>query len=278
MVASSLDDGIRTKGHVIMLSRQKMSANEMMIANPASPALVKTIEMPKGYVDTNHQHTWHQVIFPITGLVQTKTEIYQHLVPHTSALFIPADLEHESVALSNTTFIGIYINPAFCRTYNKQVRTVSLTPFLRELLQEIPKRCAGPRDELLRLLDVLHDQIFKEEVVSFQLLLPKDRRLRIVFDKLIETPSLDWSLKAWGDAVGASERTLSRLFFKELNTSFPLWRQHLRLVYSLTLLDDNLSIQAIADKIGYQNDSSYIKAFKRHFLTTPQQFRKHANQ
>jgi hypothetical protein len=59
MVASSLDDRIRTKGHLMMLSRQTMSANEMMIANSASPALVKIIEMPKGYVDANHQHTWH---------------------------------------------------------------------------------------------------------------------------------------------------------------------------------------------------------------------------
>ena len=279
MVASKLKDRIRTKGHVIMLNRQEMSANEMMIANPASPALVKTIEMSKGYIDSNHQHTWHQVIFPITGLVQTKTAYYQHLVPHTSALFIPANLEHESVALTNTTFIGIYINPTLCRTYNQQVRTISLTPFLRQLLQEIRKRCSGSenRDALVRLLDVLHDQIFKEEIVTFQLLLPKDRRLRIIFDQLIETPSLDWSLTVWGEVVGASERTLSRLFLKELKTSFPRWRQHLRLIYSLTLLDENLSIQTIADKIGYQNDSSYIKAFKRHFETTPQQFRMHSH-
>lgn len=44
-----------------------MTSNEMMAANPHSAALVKTIDMPKGYIDAMHQHTWHQVIFPIKG-------------------------------------------------------------------------------------------------------------------------------------------------------------------------------------------------------------------
>ncbi|BAJ03158.1 transcriptional regulator, AraC/XylS family [Shewanella violacea DSS12] len=251
----------------------------MMAANPRSPALVKTIEMPKGYVDTRHHHDWHQVIFPIKGLLQTESEYYQHLVPHTSALFVPATLEHQSIALSNTSFIGIYINPKFCKTYSMQVRSISLTPFLKELLQEIRRKAlvADNQDELLHLLEVLHDQILRDEVFTFQLLLPQDRRLKLIFDYLTERPALDWSLKMWGEKVGASERTLSRLFVKEFKTSFPLWRQHLRLIYSLSLLDENLTIQAIADKIGYQNDSSYIKAFKVYFDTTPQQFRANGN-
>ena len=89
-----------------MLTRQieshtgVVTSNKMMAANPNSPALVKTIDMQKGYIDAMHQHTWHQVIFPLKGLLQTQTEHYQHLVPHTSALFVPAGISHESIALS----------------------------------------------------------------------------------------------------------------------------------------------------------------------------------
>ncbi|MEZ8717665.1 helix-turn-helix domain-containing protein [Vibrio splendidus] len=252
-----------------------ITSNEMMVANPNSPALVKTIDMPKGYVDAMHQHTWHQVIFPLKGLLQTKTEHYQHLVPHTSALFVPAGIQHESIALSHTTFVGIYLNPAFGIKYEPQVRTITLTPFLNELLQEIRRQCEGlvSDEEVSRLLSVLHDQIMKDNIQTFQLLLPKDRRLKLIFEALTEAPTLDFSLKEWGDKVGASERTLSRLFSKEFNTSFQLWRQQIRLIYSLSLLDEEFSIQSIADQIGYQNDSSYIKAFKAYFNVTPQQFR-----
>ncbi|MEZ8125652.1 helix-turn-helix domain-containing protein [Vibrio splendidus] len=252
-----------------------ITSNEMMVANPNLPALVKTIDMPKGYVDAMHQHTWHQVIFPLKGLLQTKTEHYQHLVPHTSALFVPAGIQHESIALSHTTFVGIYLNPAFGIKYEPQVRTITLTPFLNELLQEIRRQCEGlvSNEEVSRLLSVLHDQIMKDNIQTFQLLLPEDRRLKLIFEALTEAPTLDLSLKEWGDKVGASERTLSRLFSKEFNTSFQLWRQQIRLIYSLSLLDEELSIQHIADQVGYQNDSSYIKAFKASFNVTPQQFR-----
>ncbi|UWZ98640.1 helix-turn-helix domain-containing protein [Vibrio splendidus] len=252
-----------------------ITSNEMMVANPNSPALVKTIDMPKGYVDAMHQHTWHQVIFPIKGLLQTKTEHYQHLVPHTSALFMPVGVQHESIALSHTTFVGIYLNPAFGIKYEPQVRTITLTPFLNELLQEIRRQCEGlvSDEEVSRLLSVLHDQIMKDNVQTYQLLLPEDRRLKLIFEALTEAPTLNFSLKEWGEKVGASERTLSRLFSKEFNTSFQLWRQQIRLIYSLSLLDEGFSIQSIADQVGYQNDSSYIKAFKASFDVTPQQFR-----
>ncbi|AWG87157.1 AraC family transcriptional regulator [Vibrio parahaemolyticus] len=264
-----------------MLTRQIDSksgvttSNEMMAANPHSPVLVKTIDMPKGYIDALHQHTWHQIIFPIKGLLQTQTEHYQHLVPHTSALFVPAGVQHESIALSNTIFVGIYLNPEFGATYEPQVRTIALTPFLNELLQEIRRQCEGEtsHEEVLHLLAVLHDQILKSNVQTFQLLLPQDRRLKLIFEQLTDEPALSCSLKLWGEKVGASERTLSRLFAKEFNTSFQLWRQQIRLIYSLSLLDEELSIQSIADQVGYQNDSSYIKAFKAYFDVTPQQFR-----
>ncbi|MFC3024871.1 AraC family transcriptional regulator [Vibrio zhugei] len=259
-----------------MLNRHAISANEMMVANPNSPALVKTIEMPKGYLDTKHFHPWHQVIFPVEGLLQTKSGQHQYLVPHTSALFIPAPLTHESIALSDTIFVGIYINPKFCKKYEKQIRTIALTPFFRELLKEVRRSCLSVenQNELQNLLSVLHDQILRNDIVTFKLLLPQDKRLKVIFDKLTKTPALDWSLKTWGEYVGASERTLSRLFVKEFNTSFPLWRQHLRLVFSLSLLNEDIPVQAIADKIGYKNDSSYIKAFKSYFNTTPQQFKR----
>lgn len=264
-----------------MLTRQinsrtgVVTSNKMMAANPNSPALVKTIDMPKGYIDAMHQHTWHQVIFPLKGLLQTQTEHYQHLVPHTSALFVPAGISHESIALSHTTFVGIYLNPAFGTKYEPEVRTIALTPFLNELLQEIRRQCEGlaSDEEVSRLLSVLHDQIMKDNVQTFQLLLPQDRRLKLIFEALTDEPNLDLSLKTWGEKVGASERTLSRLFSKEFNTSFQLWRQQIRLIYSLSLLDEDDSIQSIADQVGYQNDSSYIKAFKATFDVTPQQFR-----
>ncbi|UXI03599.1 AraC family transcriptional regulator [Photobacterium sp. TY1-4] len=290
-----------------MPNSQHLPANEFMARYPNVPVWVKTIAMPRGWVDEMHSHDWHQLIFPVRGIVQTQANQRQFLVPHTSALFVPAGVPHESVAITETKFIGLYLNPAYGRRYASQLRAVEMTPFFKALVLELRQTCQAMPDEMsdempdgrperstiervlaeheeskykptLRLLDVLHDQIHTDTSCSFQLLLPEDRRVKLMFERLTADPAMNWSLAQWGEVVGASERTLSRLFLKEFNTTFALWRQHLRLVYSLSLLDSSLPVQAIAHQVGYQNDSSYIKAFKARFGMTPQQFRQQGQQ
>jgi len=264
-----------------MPNRQALSANTLIEQNQHALALVKTIEMHKGFVDKLHHHTWHQLIFPIQGLIQTEAEQCQFLVPHTTAIFIPAGVRHESIAITDTTFIGLYINPEHSRfderNNGQRLKQVSMTPFFKELILMIKQQCQAervtPHGNTLRLIEVLYDQVHTSESFKFKLLIPKDRRIKMIFERLTTRPELDLTLSKWGEIVGASERTLSRLFAKEFNTSFALWRQHLRLIHSLSLLESGLSIQNVAHQVGYQNDSSYIKAFKDRFGVTPQQFR-----
>ena len=116
----------------------QLSANEVIAAQPDAPVLVKTIQMAKGYVDKMHSHNWHQIIFPIKGLLQTQSGNYQYLLPHTSALFVHLLPGHESIALSHTTFIGIYINPALSRNADR-LRT---TPY--PFYSNYCKRFVGP--------------------------------------------------------------------------------------------------------------------------------------
>ncbi|MCJ8349586.1 helix-turn-helix transcriptional regulator [Moritella sp.] len=264
-----------------MPTSQNLSANTLITQHQHAPALINTIEMHKGFIDKLHQHHWHQLIFPIRGLIQTEADDYQFLVPHTTAIFIPAGVDHESIAITDTTFIGLYINPDYGRCYTRnagqQLKQVSMTSFLKELILMIKQQCqlepALSHDNILRLLEVLYDQIHTSESFKFKLLIPEDRRIKVIFERLTAQPELDFTLSKWGRIVGASERTLSRIFAKEFNTSFALWRQHLRLIQSLSLLESELSIQSVAHQVGYQNDSSYIKAFKARFAMTPQQFR-----
>ena len=264
-----------------MPTSQTLSANTLITQHQHAPALINTIEMHKGFIDKLHQHHWHQLIFPIRGLIQTEADGYQFLVPHTTAIFIPAVVDHESIAITDTTFIGLYINPDYGRCYTRnagqQLKQVSMTSFLKELILMIKQQCqlepALSHDNILRLLEVLYDQIHTSESFKFKLLIPEDRRIKVIFERLTAQPELDFTLSKWGRIVGASERTLSRIFAKEFNTSFALWRQHLRLIQSLSLLESELSIQSVAHQVGYQNDSSYIKAFKARFAKTPQQFR-----
>jgi len=259
-----------------MTTRHVKSANTLISEQANFQALAKVITMPKGYVDEWHKHPWHQIIFPFEGILQTKVADTQFVVPHNGMLFIPANTDHESFVMTNTQFIGIYLNPEMNNIFPLQTKAVSVTPFLRELLLQIKNSTTNSESssaEKSALLTVLNDQIRTGECYDMALLLPSDRRLMSIFNALMENPQLDTKLSAWAEQVGASERTLSRLFTKELGMSFPLWRQHVRLVYSLNLLETKLSVQEISFKIGYGADSSFICAFKKLFKQTPQQYR-----
>ena len=178
--------------------------------------------------------------------------------------------------MTETQFIGIYLNPDVNKHFPKQTKAISVTPFLKELLLQVKYSVTDSTISatvISALLRVLSDQIRTGESYEMALLLPNDRRLMTIFEAMMENPQLDKKLSAWAEQVGASERTLSRLFTKELGMSFPLWRQHLRLVCSLNLLETKLSVQEISFKVGYSADSSYIYAFKKLFKQTPQQYR-----
>lgn len=259
-----------------MTTRQIKSANLLIEEKPDSQVIAKVEEMQRGYIDEWHKHPWHQIIFPFEGILQTRVANRQYVVPHTGILFIPANTYHESFVMTQTKFIGIYLNPKINIDYPQETKAVCATALMKELILHINYSMPLVKaldNNVTKLLDVLVNQIINADTYDMTLLLPSDRRLMLIFKTLMGNLQLETKLSEWAKQVGASERTLSRLFTKELGMSFPLWRQRLRIVSSLSLLEDGLSIQEVAFKVGYNSDSSYIYAFKKFIKQTPQQYR-----
>ena len=60
-----------------------------------------------------------------------------------------------------------------------------------------------------------------------------------------------------------------RLFQRETGLSFRNWRQRMRLLSSLALLEAGDSVTDAALGCGYDSTSAYIAAFKQLFGATP---------
>lgn len=250
-----------------------MLANELIAHSRQAQMTTKTMDMPSGYVDDWHEHPWHQIIYPVRGLLQSSIGDKNFIIPHNSLLFVPAFYPHKSIAITNTTFLAIYLNPAHSVTFETVAKSCLMTPFLKELVLMLREQ-DYPESMLMHLMAVLNDQIRVAKSFEIPLLLPTDKRLNTIFSRLQKQPTLDTTLEEWATIVGASARTLSRLLSKEFKMSFSLWRQHIRLVLSLPYLDTSLSLQQIAFDFGYQSDSAYIHAFRKMFRLTPSQYRK----
>ncbi|MBF9002422.1 helix-turn-helix transcriptional regulator [Vibrio nitrifigilis] len=252
-----------------------MQANDLIRDFPDKQFITKSTSMISGYIDDFHSHPWHQIIFPRQGLLQSDISDKSVIVPHNGMLFIPANTIHKSVAITDTQFLAIYLNPNKRVQYGSEPKSCQVNAFLKELIQLLFQNDTLSQSEsnVTHLLTVLRDQIEAAKSYEIPLLIPTDKRLLSIFLQLKQKPDLPFTLKEWAKKVGASERTLSRLCAKEFSQSFALWRQNIRLVLSLPLLSSKMSIQEIAMELGYASDSSYVQAFKKLFNQTPRKYR-----
>lgn len=81
-------------------------------------------------------------------------------------------------------------------------------------------------------------------------------------------------LASVADVFGIHERSLQALLRNETQLSFAAYLEKIRLEQSMTLLTGtHLSIAEIALQVGYSNDRSFRRAFKRHYDKTPTELR-----
>ena len=122
------------------------------------------------------------------------------------------------------------------------------------------------------MMDVILDQIMAQPVAALALPMPADPRLKRIANALIAEPADSRNLDDWAKTVGASKRTLTRLFMAQTGMSFRTWRQQCRLLRSIELLASERSVTLVAGEVGYDNPSAFIAMFQRVLGTTPSRF------
>lgn len=221
-----------------------------------------------------HDHAEQQLAYPSTGLLIVSTAAGSWVVPPERAVWLPAAIAHAHQAYGatqlRTVAFPVDVNPLGLT----QPTVLSVSRLLRELIIAITEDPAGHPDEQQDMKRVMLRQLKPAPALQFHLPQPADGRLRAVTALLAEDPGRDRSLADLGRAVGAGERTLSRLFRAETGMTFPQWRAQLRLHHSLTLLASGLPVTTTAISCGYSTPSAFTAAFRATFGTTPAAYRK----
>jgi len=101
-----------------------------------------------------------------------------------------------------------------------------------------------------------------------------DKRLRALCEAVLRDPAARPLLRNWVAEVGASERTVARLFRDELGTNFQQWRQQAILAHALPLLAHGQSISQVAAASGYASDSAFSAMFKLAMGKAPSHFQR----
>ena len=101
---------------------------------------------------------------------------------------------------------------------------------------------------------------------------PLDPRARRVARAVAADPAGVRPLAAWGIEVGASARTLARLFVSETGLAFGQWRERLRMRSAMSFLAEGLPIESVAHRVGYASASSFAAAFHPVVGLTPRRY------
>ena len=154
-----------------------------------------------------------------------------------------------------------------------------VSPLVRALLEHLRDAPCGPvpTAEEGRLMQVLLDQLAVAPCSNSYLPHSSDALLGPVCCALEADPGDNRTLGELAAAAHTTERTLARRCQRDLGMNLAEWRQRLRVVRALPLLEQGHKVEAIALDLGYGSASAFIAMFRRLMGVTPDEYRKGAS-
>ncbi|MFC9669828.1 MULTISPECIES: AraC family transcriptional regulator [unclassified Streptomyces] len=225
-------------------------------------------------------HTRGHLVYAASGVLAVHTERGTSIVPANRVAWTPAVFTHYHRAHGDTDMRIVFLVPSLARLMPDRPAVFLASDLAREVLLALtgPRNydAAAPgysRSARSRLLRVLVDELREAREQPLHLPEPRDDRLQAIARILNETPADSTTLAELGKTIGASTRTLSRLFRDELGMTFYEWRTQLRVHHALVLLADGHNTTQTAFACGWANPSSFIAAFTGIIGTTPGHYR-----
>jgi AraC-like DNA-binding protein len=230
--------------------------------------------LTKGLESDFHSHRKAQLVLSLSGVLTCEAEGGIWIVPPQCALWIPGALMHRMTAAGRIESYGVFIEPKNSPPLPSTCCTVTVTPLMKELLirsAQFPTHYKRAGIET-HVTSLLLEELSLAPVGTLHLPMPKDSRLRAIFQGLMTNPAGGGTVESWARQVGASERTLARVIAAETGMSFGRWRQHLRIILALQWMANGATVQQVAIDLGYESVSSFVTMFRKTLGVSPKRY------
>jgi AraC-like DNA-binding protein len=218
----------------------------------------------KGVRLDTHMHREAQLVYAARGTMQVTTP--------------KGRSEHAIDVLADIEMRTLYFDLAWLRREERGMNldaefVVRVSRLLHETILALFDDCDDPeRTELLvrlALLELHH----AEDSANF-IPLPHEPRCRRAASIVLADPTGLHEIETLAREVGASARTLSRLFSSETQLSFKSWCQRARIAAAIERLstDTGVSVKQLAAELGYASVPAFSHAFRQVTGKTPTEF------
>jgi AraC-like DNA-binding protein len=230
-----------------------------------------------------HRHAWAQLAYCSEGLVRVAAVAdaagreVTYIVPPTRAVWIAPDVRHAVTVLEAAEFRTLYIDASAVPPDWTACRVIEVSALLREAVAALDVAAHDPaqteREALL--IRLIQDELSRAGTQALGVPMPDaagDKRLRSLCEAVMRQPGRRATLAEWAADMGASERTMARLFRDELGTTYQHWRQQVVLAHALPLLTRGQPVGQVAQASGYASESAFTAMFRSAMGRPPRHF------
>ena len=238
------------------------------------PLTVRAQTIPARHYFPEHSHTWHQVVYAISGVLTVAVEGQSFVISPEQAVWLPTGLRHRVGSLLGAEFRSLWIADEAGRDLPEKPTVFGVSPLLQALIIEaadIEGRDDGDGYGG-RVTALILDQLLRAQPLASALPWPRDGALTSLCQALYADPADPRGPDEWGRELGMSGRTLARRFEAKLGMSLRSWRRRLRVFKAIELLGGGLGVTQTAMELGYGSTSAFIFAFRSDTGCSPQSY------
>jgi len=242
-----------------------------IVPDPIRPIRLVARDLGAAEILAAHSHPWGQVTYALEGVLRVTVGNRAWIVPPQRAIWVPPTHVHMVGTLEKTRLRALYVRAEAAPFTDGECKVLDVSPLLRELVVALAEAEAASARER-HLTNLILDELTRLTTLPIVVALPRDKRLKALCERLIAEPGSNLTLEEWAEHVGASARTLARLFESELGMSFGRWRQQVRLAHAAPLIARGIPLSRVAAELGYASQSAFSAMFRKTFGRSPSAF------
>ncbi|MCK6263964.1 helix-turn-helix transcriptional regulator [Vibrio sp. ZSDE26] len=219
-----------------------------------------------------HQHEKGQLLYAPQGCMSFALDNSICILPPTKAVWIPPYTQHQAMMTNVVAYRSVYFD---CSVFEcpSNITMIEVNALLKALIDKMALWAWDkPENEQLKTTALFWEEFYEAKCHSFQLPMPSDRRLKRFRQQVMQEFFLVPPLTTLAHSVGASTKTVTRLFKAETGMSYQDWRQQWRLLKAIELLSREMQVSDVANWLEFSSDSAFIAFFKYQTGKTPLSF------
>ncbi|MCW8327629.1 helix-turn-helix transcriptional regulator [Photobacterium sp. SDRW27] len=240
--------------------------NSDLIHTPFIGIAAKLVNFNSGW----HQHSKHQLLLAKNGWIVIEISQCRYFIPQGCAIWIPAQTKHKTSTQNEVELRSLFLKEGL--SLPDKVIVITVTPLLREIIDTMAHwPWDKPYKEQFSLMAVFKEELNTALQHSIKLMLPQDRRIEPLME-MINKNLLPPKLTEIENTIGASSKTIGRIFLRETGLNYQSWRQQWRLMKAMELLAAKHSVSTVAQMLEFSSSSAFIAFFVKYTNQTPGRF------